>query len=380
MTGTHVLAGDDAATAIQKQVAGCLQLKHHEDMRSLGLVLFYHFLVVTRWHASEKFLAEYPQAAYMWFFLIASFSFVGATITHNCVHVPMFKKMMGSHALNNFWQIVLTNTYGHPVSTLIPGHNLSHHKHTQGPKDVMRTTRMRFDWNFLNLLVFVVSIVKAINKFDAAYFEDQKKKGRPIYSQVILESCCFYPIQVLLLYLNWHKFVFIILFPQLFAKWGIITMNLLQHDGCIEQGDQDGEYEGTYNFARNFTCPILNWFVCNNGFHTIHHLYPGWHWSRLPEEHQKRVVPHMHPLLDQQSMFGYMFRSFVLPTWAGPTCGRRWYDGRVYNVHEVPMVEDVPWYNGTSETYSSEAAAAAAADKVEKTTVAADQNQKEKVK
>jgi hypothetical protein len=44
------------------------------------------------------------------------------------------------------------------------------------------------------------------------------------------------------------------------------------------------------------------------------------------------------------------------------------------------MVEDVPWYNGTSETYSSEAAAAAAADKVEKTTVAADQNQKEKVK
>ena len=48
----------------------------------------------------------------------------------------------------------------------------------------MRTTRMRFDWNFLNLMVFVVSIVKAINKFDSAYFEDQKKKGRPIYHQV----------------------------------------------------------------------------------------------------------------------------------------------------------------------------------------------------
>ena len=229
----------------------------------------YHLLVVARWQQSDDFAAQNPVLSYLWFAAIASFSFIGATITHNwytcvssaiifstmttlflSVHVPVFKKVCGSHALNNFFQVVLTNTYGHPVSTLIPGHNLSHHKHTQGPKDVMRTTRMRFDWNFLNLMTFVVSIVAAINKFDSAYFEDQKKKGRPIYQQVVLESCCFYPIQALLLYLNWHKFIFIILFPQLFAKWGIITMNLLQHDGCIEQGTSHGEYEGTYNFAR----------------------------------------------------------------------------------------------------------------------------------
>ena len=66
----------------------------------------------------------------------------------------------------------------------------------------------------------------------------------------MVESFCFYPIQAALLYMNWHKFLFVLLFPQLFAKWGIITMNLLQHDGCIEQGTSDGEYEGTYNFAR----------------------------------------------------------------------------------------------------------------------------------
>merc|ERR1711865_1172446 len=346
-------------------------------MRSICLVAFYHFLVVTRWRASENFAAQHPVLSLLWFAGIASFSFVGATITHNCVHVPMFKKTMGSHAINNFWQIVLTNTYGHPVSTLIPGHNLSHHKHTQAPKDVMRTTRMRFDWNFLNLMGFVVSIVQAINKFDSAYFEDQKKKGRPIYNQVILESCCFYPIQVLLLYFNWRKFVFFILLPQLFAKWGIITMNLLQHDGCIEQGTSDGEYEGTYNFARNFTCPILNWFVCNNGYHTIHHLYPGWHWSRLVDEHHKRVKPQMHPNLDQESMFGYTFRAFMLPTWAGDTCGRRWYDGCVYNVHDVPQVEDIAWYDGTSETYSSEAKAAKANDNIDKASAKAESDKQE---
>jgi len=252
------------------------------------------------------------------------------------------------------WQVILTNTYGHPVTTLVPGHNLSHHKYTQAPKDVMRTTKMRYDYNFLNLACFVLSVVKSINKFDATYFEEQRKRGRPIYTQVVVESCLFYPFQALWCYLNWRKYICIILIPQLLAKWGLITMNLLQHDGCIEQGDQDGEYVGTYNFARNFTDPVLNWFVCNNGYHTVHHLYPGWHWTRLPAAHHKLVIPHIHPNLDQPSMFGYTFRAFVLPAWVGPTCGRRWYDGRIYDLHTVPEVPDEPWYTGTSETYSDE--------------------------
>ena len=75
---------------------------------------------------------------------------------------------------------------------------------------------MRFQWNFLNLILFFVYIVASTTKFDKMcssdhlhldfrrkpfsllmpmlprtlprYFDDQKKKGRPIATQVALET------------------------------------------------------------------------------------------------------------------------------------------------------------------------------------------------
>ena len=69
------------------------------------------------------------------------------------------------------WQALLSLTYGHTVSTYVPGHNLSHHKYTQQPKDVMRTTKLRFNWNLWNGLFFQQSVVsfeccKGVGRFD----------------------------------------------------------------------------------------------------------------------------------------------------------------------------------------------------------------------
>ena len=36
-----------------------------------------------------------------------------------------------------------------------------------------------------------------------------------------------------------------------------------------------------YNGARNFVGPVINYLTFNNGYHTIHHMYPTMHWSRL---------------------------------------------------------------------------------------------------
>lgn len=79
------------------------------------------------------------------------FSFFGAVATHNTVHSPVWK----SRTMNRLFQVVLTLTYGHPVSAYVPGHNLSHHKYTQSRKDVMRTSKVRFRWNLLNGLFFM---------------------------------------------------------------------------------------------------------------------------------------------------------------------------------------------------------------------------------
>ena len=67
-----------------------------------------------------------------------------------------------------------------------------------------------------------------------------------------------------------------------------------------------------YNTSRNFTGVLVNFLKFNNGFHTIHHLYPTMHRSRLPHEHEK-IKHNIHPLLNQDSMPAYLYTTFVSP-------------------------------------------------------------------
>ena len=69
----------------------------------------------------------YTLASALWWVVWCAtclFSFVGAVAVHNSVHCPVFE----SQTLNRVFQVVLSLTYGHPVSNYVPGHNLSHHQ------------------------------------------------------------------------------------------------------------------------------------------------------------------------------------------------------------------------------------------------------------
>lgn len=265
-----------------------------------------------------------------------SFSFFGATITHNAIHVPLFRNAKA----NAVFGLVLTLTYGWPVSALIPGHNLSHHKYTNGPKDAMRPSKMRYKHNFWNYLMFPVESTKAIAKFDMEYMEDQKKKNRPIYKQYLLEASVFYPLNILLCLLNWKKYLVVWFVPQMLAKYQLIGMNTLQHDGCPTPE------EDKYNHSRNFVGTFLNFMTFNNGYHAIHHMYPGYHWSVIATEHNKQVKPHCHPNLNIPNIISYFYTTHISPA------ERLWYDGTPYIL--PPDVPNEPWYTGQMETYSIE--------------------------
>ena len=58
---------------------------------------------------------------------------------------------------------------------------------------------------------------------------------------------------------------------------------------------------------------MINWFLFNNGFHSIHHLEPSLHWSLLREAHEEKVAPFIHPNLVQKSLFLYAWRTFIWP-------------------------------------------------------------------
>lgn len=294
-------------------------LRNRADARSLGIVATYFGATAAAWLAP---LAE-PWALPAIILGLGWLSWLVATITHNTIHCPVFVE----RGANRLFQLVLTLGYGHPVSAYVPGHNLSHHRYTQQPEDVMRTTKLRFRWNLLNVLLFLPVVSVAILKNDRAFISQMKSVRPRWYRQLQIETVVFALVSIALLVLDWRKFLLYWYAPHLMAAFGIITINFLQHDGC-----DDGH---EYNHSRNFTGRVLNWVTCNNGYHTVHHMRPGLHWSKLPDTHAQDVIPYMDPRLDEPSILAYIWRAFVWP-------GKRVrYDGTP--VALPPKVPDVSW-------------------------------------
>lgn len=200
----------------------------------------------------------------------------------------------------------------------------------------MRTTKMRFRLNFLNGLLFMPTILSSTSSNDARYFQAQKAFKRPIFYQLRLEALVYVIYNVAIAAHNPKKWFWVIWLPCLVGKYMIISLNMLQHDGC--------DSESKYNHSRNFTDPLLNYLCFNNGYHGIHHMYPGRHWSLLATDHAIRVEPFVHPNLNQKSIWGYIFRQFVYP-------GLR-LDFKGKEIEAIDDGPDQPWFYATTESYS----------------------------
>ena len=304
-----------------------MKLRYSADRRTLAFVAIYFGLVTVQWvYAPSAWWLVAPL-----FIATCVFSFFGAVITHNTIHCPVFV----SRTVNRVFQVILSLTYGSPVSAFVPGHNLSHHKHTQTRRDVMRTSKVRHGWNILNMVEFAPRVAVAIMRNDAAYVGAMKGQHKKWFQQYRIEASFVWGITLLLFVIDWKKALLYWFIPHLYAAWGIISINYLQHDGC----DPDHRY----NHSRNFVGKFVNWWSFNNGFHGVHHDKPGLHWSLTPKAHAEIYAPHIDPRLDQKSMLAYIVKAFIIP-------GKRvTFDGRPLvlppagsDENWIPRPEDTP--------------------------------------
>jgi fatty acid desaturase len=298
-------------------------LRYRADVRTLAFVGFYYALLIAEWNLIDS---PFSLKAVPLVVLTAAVSWICAVITHNTLHTPVFKQRWA----NKVFQVALTCAYGFPVSEYVPGHNLSHHKHTQKRADLMRTSKARFTTiNVLNLLVFFPRVGADIFTQNYRYVGVMKKRIPAWYHQLMIEMVICWGSKAVLFLIDWRKALLFVAIPHLWAVYGITTVNFLQHDGCDE--------DDPLNHSRNFVGRIFNWFTFNNGFHGYHHDEPGLHWSLLPAAHVAKYGGKIHPALEQKSLAVYLFRTFVFP-------GKRLrYDGKPVILPEVgPDEEWIP--------------------------------------
>jgi len=292
-------------------------LRYRADIRTLGFLSLYAVLVVGQWVYAPSGPLAWALLAFTCFV-----SWICAVIAHNTVHSPVFKQRW----LNRLFQVWVSLSYGFPISDYVPGHNLSHHRYTQLPEDVMRTTHVRFRWNLLNLLCFMAAVTPGILRGNAHFREVMGDRAKAWKRQLLLEGIVVWSVKVLCFALDWKKALLYLMVPHMFANWGIVSVNFLQHDGC--------DHDHPYNHSRNFVGKFFNWWTLNNGFHGIHHTIPGKHWSLLPAAHAELIAPYIHPALDQRSLFVYLWKTFILP-------GKRLrFDGKPVVIEDQPADRD----------------------------------------
>jgi len=278
-------------------------LRKVADLKTLLWMFTYFASFVYMWVAHDR-NSYIVRACGM--VISAYFSFANAVIAHNSMHCAVFK----SPVTTRVFQMFLSLTYGHPVSTFVPGHNLSHHKYTEHLQDPMRTSKLRWKSNFMNFLMFQPTVAGAVLKQDIRYFRLIRTRRPEIFTNCMCELFLVFAVQFSLLYLDWRKFMLYWQVCHFFGQYGIVTMNHLQHDGCDTAPPGD---KINHNTSRNFVGPVINFFAFNNGYHAIHHLYPTLHWSETAEAHDRLIKPNNHPNLNCQCMFRYIWSAIISP-------------------------------------------------------------------
>ena len=78
---------------------------------------------------------------------------------------------------------------------------------------------------------------------------------------------------------NWLNALAVYILPMLILLFATVYDTYKHHAGL----DTQDPYRATYNILD----PTYNWFTCNLGYHTAHHLQCGKHWAELPALHEQ---------------------------------------------------------------------------------------------
>jgi beta-carotene hydroxylase len=234
-------------------------------------------------------------------------SYLSGVLSHNHNHCPVFQGRRPNLAYGAW----LSFFYGFPTFAWVPTHNQNHHRYLDGEGDVTRTSRYGRD-GLLTLLTYplVSSRFQLPLVLRCAHRALRDRSG--LSSRVVLESATLLGGHSAMLGLSFalHGFarggwIYLAAFgaPALLGTYWMMLTNYLQHVGC--------DSALAHDHSRNFVSPLWNWFVFDNGYHTVHHQHPGLHWSRYRALHRLQAS-RISPALNYPSILHYVLARYVL--------------------------------------------------------------------
>ena len=266
-------------------------LRHKRDLQTVAYMAITTGLLVVQWRREDW--SPWLWALALWMGLTV------AVMTHNHNHVRTWKHAW-LNRLHDWW---LTVFYGFPVFAWIPTHNKNHHRYNNRPGDVTIWYRYTERNNAATLLTYPAISSWFQQRPIVQYLRHLKLTNPGELRWCLAQYAVLVSWVGVALLLDWRKALLYVVAPQQFALFAVLALNYIQHVHADE--------ESRWNHSRNFVGPVANFLLLNNGYHTVHHEWPGLHWSRVASKH--REIEHLiHPALKEPNMLWALFRIYVL--------------------------------------------------------------------
>ena len=282
-------------------------LKYTADLKTLLFMTITTCLFAFMWVSWDTW--SYGSWAFAGFYIWHLFMAVTVSvIAHNTMHESMFK----FEPLNRVMEYWISIFYGTPVFGWIPTHNRNHHKHNNKHPDYTKTYRYTEKNELWVLLTypFVSNYFQSIANKE--FLQERFRKNRKEFWLYISQIFAVLAWVGTFLYFNWVAALLLIIVPHQISLYTVVVFNFIQHVHADEESE--------YNHSRNITGShifSLNFFLFNNGYHTVHHMNANMHWSLTKAAHEK-VAHKIDPSLNEKYFWGYVFKAYII----GPIANR----------------------------------------------------------
>ncbi len=283
-----------------------MRLRHRADVRTL----VWAFALMPAAAATQYAL---PRLA-GWMLPISMYlAYSAGVIAHNHNHSPTFVGRR-TNALFSMW---ISFFYGYPVFAWIPTHNQNHHKFVNGPGDATSTQRMTRENGLVAAITFPFASAVAQSPLTARFLGRAKQRNPRAYETYVVQhvvvfgghaAACVLAMALHGAVRGGGVYVSSLGIPAAGALWGLMFTNYVQHVDC--------DPASRWRRSRDFVSSWMNFFVFDNGFHTVHHEQAGMHWSQSRAAHA-RIAHLLDPRLEERSIASYAFKTYVLGAWRG---------------------------------------------------------------
>jgi len=214
------------------------------------------------------------------FFYVAQFYYKGrfGLMFHCICHRKCFKSQY--QWIHTYITWIVCPLFGHAPEGYFSHHMGMHHVENNMDDDTSTTMIYQRDnvWHFLHyFFTFLFSGAKT------TFFYLFSRKRKKLYTRLPLGEYVFLAFCIAMCFVNLKATLMIYVIPFVFARLVMMLGNWTQH-AFVDSVEPDNLYKSSVNCINT----KYNHVCWNDGYHVIHHLRPGLHYTEMPAEFLKR--------------------------------------------------------------------------------------------